>query len=175
MKSIRNENGEAVGSVIHAFELAGLGKAPFQYVGMNENLHVPYPGAPVEACKPGGTCAYCGNGILYEFIIRSSDGKQFKVGSDCVRKVDEGGLRKVIDRKVAEMRRVANIKRQDARIARAKALLPSVEAKLAAIPHPNKDRAARGESKLSCILWYLANAGRSGQSWAAKVIEEAAA
>lgn len=66
----------------HPFERAGLGKAPFHCVGCRENWFV------MEGCgrKPGGSCNYCGTGILYEFVIRSSDGAEFVVGSDCVEK-----------------------------------------------------------------------------------------
>lgn len=78
---------------IHIFERAGLGKAPYQYKGMTENVYVPCPGAPGQA---GGTCDYCGTGIRYEFIFVSADGKRFVVGSDCVHKSGDSGMRKVV-------------------------------------------------------------------------------
>jgi len=171
MKSISNSNGEAVGSVVHIFERAGLGKAPFRLMATNVNKYQACPGAPIQ---PGGTCDYCGSSIMYEFFIRSQDGKTFKVGSDCVCKTEDAGLRRVVNAKVREMKIKATHERQDARIAAAHALLPSVEAKLRALPHPQDWRAAAGESKFSQIAWYLANAGRKGQLWAAKEIEEAA-
>jgi len=169
-KNIANTNGEQVGSTVHVFERAGLGKAPFQFVGMNKNAYQACPGAPMQ---PGGTCDYCGASIMFEFFIRSADGKTFKVGSDCVCKFDTGGLRRVVDAKVREMKRKANIERQDAKIARAKELLPQVADKLRAQPHPQDWRAKQGETLYACVVWYFANAGRAGQCWAAKLIEEA--
>jgi len=71
-------------TTLHPFERAGLGKAPFVCVAVRENWFSP-PGFP-EARKPGGCCNYCSTGILYEYVIKSSDGREFIVGSDCVRR-----------------------------------------------------------------------------------------
>ena len=68
---------------LHPFESAGLGQAPFRCVGVRENVYSACPGH-VQA---GGSCKYCGQGIRYECVIQSSDGKTFVVGMDCVRKV----------------------------------------------------------------------------------------
>lgn len=73
-----NETIETVRS--HRWELAGLGRAPFTCFGMTEQRHDMGGGHS----KAGGTCDYCGQGILYVFHIRSSDGRKFKVGCDCV-------------------------------------------------------------------------------------------
>jgi len=173
MRNIGNQNGEQVGSVIHVFERAGLGKAPFRFTGMNVNKYQACPGAPIQ---PGGSCDYCGESIMYEFFLRSADGKVFKVGSDCIHKHDsDSGLRRVVDSKVREMKRQQNIARQDARIARAKELLPQAEAKLKAIPHPYKWKAEQGLTQYDCVVWFLESAGRKGKCWAAKLIEEAIA
>jgi hypothetical protein len=169
MRTVSNTNGEAVGSTVHVFERAGLGKAPFNFVSMNRNAYQACPGAPVQ---PGGTCDYCGSSIMFEFFIKSADGKTFKVGSDCVCKTDDQGLRRVVDAKVREMKRKANTERQDAKIARAKELLPLVADKLKGQPHPQDWRAKQGQTRYDCLVWYLANAGRSGACWAAKIIED---
>src|SRR5262245_32855473 len=82
----------------HPFERAGLGKAPFRFVTHRENWY--------SACQghrqPGGTCDYCLNGIANEFVIRSVDGREFVVGSDCVMKLDRADNRLVtaVERKV---------------------------------------------------------------------------
>jgi len=68
----------------HAFERAGLGLAPFRYAGMEEKVYVAFPGAPAQ---PAGTCDYCGNGIKYCCHVKSADGKEFIVGTDCIEKV----------------------------------------------------------------------------------------
>jgi len=69
---------------LHPFEIAGLGKAPFTYIGMEKRVHSAAPGHQ----QPGGTCDACGQGIMYCFMIRSSDGRGSIVGCDCVLKLD---------------------------------------------------------------------------------------
>jgi hypothetical protein len=76
-------------SAVHPFEKAGLGSAPFRCTAVTTNWFSP-PGFP-EAAKPGGSCDYCGTGILYEFHIGGADGRKFKVGSDCVHKTGAEG------------------------------------------------------------------------------------
>ncbi len=94
---------------VHIFEAAGLGKAPFSYVGMEEKAHSLGNGHS----KAGGTCDYCGASIRYCFNIRSSDGKKFHVGCDCVLKTDDTGLRKVV---TAEKRKLEAAKKRQLRI-----------------------------------------------------------
>jgi hypothetical protein len=62
---------------IHPFEVAGLGIAPFRFVGVDSQ------GEMIG-------CAYCGTGIKHKFLIVSSDGKKSKVGCDCIQKIDYG-------------------------------------------------------------------------------------
>src|SRR6185369_3607718 len=76
---------------MHPFEKAGLGLAPFRCVGVYKNAYQACPGAPIQA---GGSCDFCGTGIMYEYKILSSDGKGFKVGCDCVAKT--GGESQVV-------------------------------------------------------------------------------
>lgn len=64
----------------HRWEIAGLGRAPFRYLGMYENRY----DMGFGQSKPGGTCTYCGQGILYCFKVESSDGRKFVVGCDCI-------------------------------------------------------------------------------------------
>lgn len=73
----------------HPFESAGLGLAPFAYVGMIEKTYSACPGHS----QPAGTCDYCGQGIKYCCEIRSADGRRFTVGCDCVRKVNRADNR----------------------------------------------------------------------------------
>jgi hypothetical protein len=103
------------GFVIHKFEKAGLGKAPFRFVGISENrgpktistaggveTTVGAPGQPM------GSCDYCGMGIAEEYHIQSSDGREFVVGCECVRKTGDAGLVRVVkdhERKKARARR----------------------------------------------------------------------
>ena len=77
----------------HPFEKAGLGIAPFRCVGVERKIgpikstDPKFPGVTFEVGAPGqpmGTCDYCGTGIADCYRIKSSDGKTFVVGSDCV-------------------------------------------------------------------------------------------
>lgn len=84
---------------LHPFEKAGLGQSPFTYEGMNDNARV-----VGDAVLAGGTCDYCGTGIRYECLIRSNDGRRFKVGCDCVRKIgrEDNALLTAVERDEAK-------------------------------------------------------------------------
>src|ERR1700748_2403557 len=85
----------------HPFEVAGLGLAPFRCVGayslpspsMAEQNPQAYQNALRDMPKGWGigSCAYCGMGLVHNFLIRSKDGKGFVVGSECVAKADDKG------------------------------------------------------------------------------------
>lgn len=74
---------------MHVFERAGLGKAPFGVVGFYTAKYQACPGAPVQ---PGTSCDYCGQGIMYVCKIQAADGREFKVGCDCVKRTGDAGL-----------------------------------------------------------------------------------
>lgn len=82
---------------IHPFETAGLGKAPFHFIGMD---------------RKNSSCQYCGTAIMYRFFIQSSDGKKHFVGSDCIAKTDTGTLSRVVDAEVKKMRKLQAQERQ---------------------------------------------------------------
>lgn len=131
-------------TTIHPFELAGLGLAPFRVIGAAERVFQACPGEPVKA---GGCCAYCATGIRYAAIVRSSDGKVFDVGLDCVRKVDFGAYleaREAFRRERAQARdaaaavtraqRIADAERERAENeARARNEMPAVAAQIDAL------------------------------------------
>jgi hypothetical protein len=146
----------------HPFEQAGLGKAPFRVLGMFEKVFSPAPGAP---SKPGGTCDYCSNGILFCFTIRSVDGKEFVVGSDCVRKTTREGklLTEVKKLKTDHDKKVRKTKADEQRratIARLDAVLadPAITEQLQALPHPR----FADSTFLSYATWMRQNAGQAG-------------
>lgn len=58
--------------MMHAFEDAGLGKPPF----------ICFDAIDLE--DTDGKCQCCGTPIRYEFWLRSSDKKEFCVGSTCI-------------------------------------------------------------------------------------------
>lgn len=103
MTTATNANAPAVLPIakIHPFESAGLGLAPFRFLGMTENVIRHADGH----CQPGGHCHYCYTGIKYECNIGSSDGKTFIVGTDCVRKLgrNDNKLISDVEREVAKI------------------------------------------------------------------------
>ncbi len=88
----------------HPFEAAGLGKAPFRVVGFEVRKFQACHDAPVQC---GGSCMYCGTGIMNFFFIKgcAPDDETFHVGCDCVRKTGDIKLRKDVNRTIREYRR----------------------------------------------------------------------
>lgn len=84
---------ETMTTLIHKFEAAGLGVGPFKVVGFEIMKFQACQGAPVQ---PGTSCDYCGTGIMNVYFIQSADGRKFKVGSDCVAKTGDAGLKKTV-------------------------------------------------------------------------------
>jgi hypothetical protein len=62
--------------LIHTFEAAGLGVAPFDIVGFGEK----------------GSCKFCGHVLLTSAIIQDANGKQFRVGEDCALRTGDAGM-----------------------------------------------------------------------------------
>lgn len=118
---------------IHPFEQAGLGRAPFRFTGTRVNVYSAAPGHS----QPGGTCAYCGQGIKYECWITSYDGQRFAVGQDCVWKLSRADNRLATDLKRALAIEAAE-KREAARMARQQAWYRAREEAL------DRQRAANG-------------------------------
>jgi len=87
---------------MHTFEKSGLGIAPFKYVNC------------IDAGKVAGSCDYCSTGIRYAFIIQDVNGKEFKVGSDCVGKTNDSGLKRTVNRVVYRRRKEAKRAKQQA-------------------------------------------------------------
>lgn len=170
---------ERVQPWVHRFEKAGLGLYPFRCVGMETKAYVACHGAPVQ---PGGTCDYCGNAILYVFHIVSKDGKHFNVGSDCVCRTGDEGLKRDVDRQPAwkaakrEQARAAKAKRDAAILANLRALLADkdVLAALAAMPHPlgfvDRD-SGQPLTALDWAQWNMSHCGAAGRSSLFKAIQ----
>jgi len=165
----------ATETTIHPFEKAGLGKAPFRYVGTVDQNPDSQGMVVIGECngvsietKQGGTCDYCGLAIINMYRVCSADGRKFKVGCDCLKKVNiinpatlKADIKKAKDAKA------------DNRIADAKAQLETqaVQSALASKPHPAPWGQAKGLTMLDQVEWLLAHAGRSGKTDAAKIIE----
>jgi hypothetical protein len=160
-------------SKIHDFEKAGLGRAPFRFIGAYEDRgpHTwtdPKTGITTTAGAPGqamGVCKYCYQGIAICCTIQDADGKTFTVGSDCVKRTGDKGLHNATTA-VQKIARDNTRKREDARIAEVKASVEtdeSLRAILAGKPSPNAYRASKGDTRLDWATWMLANAGHAGR------------
>lgn len=162
----------------HKFETAGLGKAPFTYTGSYE-LRGPikiadgsYSGAPGQ---PMGTCQYCSQGIAICCQIRSSDGREFIVGSDCVLKVGDAGLTRIVKAEVNARKREMQKARDAKRIAAAVDAFEGNREIFATLPHPRgfTDRQTGAALTLADqVDWMLANSGNAGKVRTARVIEK---
>ena len=93
---------------MHPFEKAGFGKAPYRCTGVTENRFV----MPGFGWKPGGSCCYCGTGILYEYHVESSDGCKFHVGCDCAEKIGLQDVIRPVRLELARKKREAGAKRR---------------------------------------------------------------
>lgn len=149
----------------HCFELAGLGKAPFRFVGMSVNV-IRYPDGSTQA---GGSCDYCGTGIANECQVKSADGRTFKVGCDCIQKTGDAGLMQAYKtspdvRKHAAQLRRAKDQKKTAELAR---IISENETLLKSLPHPRgfTDRATRQPlTALDQYQWLQKNCGASGRA-----------
>ncbi len=116
---------------IHTFEKAGLGKAPFHLVG-NYQHHEHSQGDTLGVTDYGTNCDYCGTYIRNVFMIKSADGKTFKVGSECVKKTGDSGLKYEINRIKNQQRKA----REAARYEAALKVIPDLKDELNKLPHP---------------------------------------
>jgi len=162
----------------HPFEAAGLGRAPFRYLGI-EAQDIAYGEAVLDrgdksgvmiTTKPGGSCALCGTYIVEMHQFRSSDGRTFHVGSDCVEKhlASRAASRKLVAavQKASRTRATtARHAREAEKIAAGAALLarPDVIAALAAQPSPTAWRAAQGDTRLNDVEWRWGRSGAAGR------------
>lgn len=172
------------GTKIHVFERAGLGLAPFKFLGQAFQ-DMAYGQAILNreeynrtgvmiTTKPGGTCAYCGQYIVAMFDVQSADGKKFHVGSDCILKTGDAGLRTAVNKIKAHTQAT----REAARITAAAERLadPELRETLEALPHPQgfKNRATGAAlTLLDWVNFMMQNGGHSGKLKATRAIEKA--
>ena len=161
-------------TLVHPFEQAGLGKAPFRYVGSERVTYQAHPDAPVQ---PGGSCDLCGHAIMEHCYIVSADGRRFKVGCDCVMKTHSKGspLYTAAEKALRTARKAVKDANELARIEQARALLEADPALLTDRPHTQKWAADKGMTARDELEWLFANAGRAGKLRASRIIEGAAA
>lgn len=167
-------------SIVHCFEEAGLGKAPFAYEGCEDTAAeagpdgmVPIKGMPGAFTKPGGTCDYCGHYIVVFCWIRSADGNRFKVGTDCVEKTGDKGLINRVKREVNKRRTEKRHAREAARIAACREYLErdDVRAELRKEAHPVDWCAEKGDTREDWADWMMRCSGNRGRLQVARFVE----
>lgn len=160
-----------IGDEIHAFEIAGLGKGPFKFNGVSQKIFKATHDSPG---KPGGSCAFCGTGITDCCHVESSDGKQFIVGSTCINKVGDVGLRSATKKAMNKIKTEQRQIREAKKIAVGQEIINGSEFQsyFAALPHPWENRAAQGETRLDGIRQYWNMCGNSGKCKYIKTLKE---
>lgn len=93
---------------VHPFEVAGLGIAPFDFDGM------------VDTGKTTTSCDYCSTGLRYVCFVSSHDGRRFKVGIDCIRKLGRADNRLTTEAEKA-LAKIERDKRESKRLAKRQA------------------------------------------------------
>lgn len=154
----------------HKFERAGLGVAPFRYVGHSREIYQAIPGDPNCPIQPGACCDYCGTGIMEVFHLVDCNGKRSKVGSECVRHTGSAGIVRKVKAEISRQRKIKNDARADKQIAAGRAAWPLVVSTLAQEPHPHAYQAGLGKSLADYFAWMLDNAGRTGKAKTARSI-----
>lgn len=160
---VKSDNPAEVGK--HVFERAGLGKAPFRFFRFSTMKYCACPGAPVQ---PGTSCDYCGTGIMYVCHIKGADGKEFKVGCDCVAKTGDAGLIKAYKQAPEyrqHQRELAHAK-DKVKTAELNEILArrNVRASLQAQKHPNSYFAGKGLTYLDYVNYSLGGCGAKGRA-----------
>lgn len=153
--------------MIHKFEQAGLGKAPFKYIGMVDQQisHgervIGNVGGVQMTTKQGGSCAYCGQYIINMFNVKSADGNVFHVGCDCINKVGDAGLTVLVNADVKKMKaakaKAAKLAKEENAKKYVADMLELRGKEFAEMPHPNTYRASMGDTFTSYIQWLLNN------------------
>lgn len=173
---------------IHVFERAGLGIAPFRIIGVGDKVGPirytdPKTGVTMECGSPGqpmGVCKFCGTGIRECWTIKSSDGKVFDVGCECVRKTGDAGMRKVVNAHKAKIAREKKKVRDGETIGWLDAAMQDENTRchLRGLPHPRgfTDRTTgKPLTALDQADWMYKNAGTTGRvklaKWIKSIIE----
>lgn len=159
----------------HPFTLAGLGQAPFRFVGMVKQ-DLLYGEAIINRAeyqktgiaittKAGGSCAYCGTYILNMFQIQSADGKLFHVGSDCVEKTCGPKLVASVKRMVSKLTSEKRAAREIVKISEGEAFLAraDVAAFMASTPSPAEWRAKLGDTLANYVAFAWSRSGVAGK------------
>jgi hypothetical protein len=170
-QTMKSDNAELIGK--HKFEIGGLGKAPFRFVGMSEN-RISYPDG---TSKPGGTCDYCSTGILLEFHIKSADGKESIVGCNCIEKVDDRGLIQAYKSSLQYRQRQAELRVVKGKAAKLELeeLIAKNTDKLSAMPHPmgfTDRKTGVALTMLDQVKWLFEHCGNAGMVSTLRMVKQ---
>jgi hypothetical protein len=149
---------EDMKNIVHRFEERGLGIAPFRFVRFYESKYCACPGAPVQ---PGTSCDYCGTGIMGVYVIKDCNGKEFKVGCECVKKTDDAGLIDTVKRAQAKHRQELKYEARKVLVTTLRDLVAqnAIQKRLTMQPHPNSYFAEQGKTRLDYVEYMILNGG----------------
>lgn len=165
---------QATTDTLHPFEKAGLGTAPFRFIGHYRDVGPKPMGDGITMCgapgQPMGTCDYCSQGIADCYQVKSADGKQFVVGCDCISKLAKQSnmtasqlardpVYQELKRAINKVKTTQRHAREAAKIAEGQAWATANEAALRAIPHPSRG----SETMWDTYEWYMGHAGNKGK------------
>lgn len=174
----------------HVFEKAGLGKAPFNLIavwqGPSKGLQAANPEAYnrawLSAPRPtngrgGGSCHYCGTGIVTHCLIQGSDGSRFFVGADCVEKTGDRGLIGKVADEVSKLKKARRQELDQQKCDEFAELMrdPAVRAALSKFPHPNQYFASRGKTLLDWADFMRRASGVAGTKKGLRAVKAALA
>lgn len=162
---------------VHPFEAAGLGIAPFRFIGFERKVGPINLGNGMMCGAPGqpmGVCDFCGTGIANCCIIKSSDGKRFIVGCDCVeRTYQEFDAER--DEVAIKAREELKKQKREARHAREAEKLEElaawIEENKAVLDAMESDR--EGQSLYDQWQWFSKNAGTTGKLKQGRIMRKA--
>lgn len=131
----------------HSF--SHLGEYPYSFDGYEYKSFKAVPEAPTQ---PGTCCDHCGTGINHVFWFVSADGNRFKVGSSCVEKSGDSGLKNQIKTEVKRIQKEQRAARKEVknlakRLARRVANWGSVRARLRS--NPDLSRLLRVDNRIT--------------------------
>lgn len=162
-------NTESPKTIVHCFEEAGLGKAPFRFVGCKsyagngETRIVDQRGGVTTSTTPGTSCAFCGTYIVEAYVIESADRKRFNVGCDCVYKTGDFGLVNLVKKAANKLHTEKRHIREAAKIAQLMAEIEANKEALSALPGMNDWAVKHDKNAYDHALEMASYSGNAGK------------
>lgn len=163
-------------SAKHKWEAAGLGVAPYKLIGSGTMTYQACRDAPIQ---PGGSCDYCGQGIVNVYFIRATCGSKFKVGCDCVYATcsKQEGVRSQVDMAVRAHNKAVRDRLAAKKKGELEGLMETHRAVFAAMPHPKAEKweSMREKSYADYLDYMFKACGASGRAKLLKEVKAALA